>query len=222
MIAILNQEPKTYQGQFGEYTITQSDRLEVIIYRTGLVIAAAAFAIASNLFFAQGKASLAAITPLFAIFSLGLGVSLVYIHIYMKALHRVLQGFWIIGTVATIAIATQINQPLALYIYNHPLSLLGIGFTFAALTGIYFKEAFCFNRLETKILTPIVPLLLLGHMAGIIPVEMEQVLLGIWSIGFSVFAIRKMIQAIDPDIGDKSVFTYLKQEEAKKKVQANT
>ncbi|MEO0834560.1 MAG: DUF2301 domain-containing membrane protein, partial [Cyanobacteria bacterium J06642_3] len=26
------------------------------------------------------------------------------------------------------------------------------------------KEAFCFNRLETKILTPIVPLLLLGHM----------------------------------------------------------
>ena len=216
MIAILDKEPQTYQGQFGEYTITKKDRLEVIIYRAGLVVAAASFAIASNLFFAQGEAALPAITPLFALFTLGLGVSLVYIHIYMKPLHRVLQAFWILGTVATIAIATQSNQPLALYIYNHPLTLFGTGFTFAALTGIYFKEAACFNRMETKILTPIVPLLLLGHMTGIIPVEMEQALLGIWSIGFSVFAIRKMIQMIDPDIGDKSVFAYLQEQENKK------
>ena len=204
--------PQTYQGQFGEYTITKRDRTEVIIYRAGLVVAAASFAIASNLFFAKGTAALPAITPLFALFTLGLGVSLYYIHIYMKALHRVLQAFWLIGTVATIAIAVYSNEPLALYIYNHPLTLFGTGFSFAALTGIYFKEAFCFNRLETKILTPVVPLLLLGHMAGIIPVEMEQALLGIWSIGFSVFAVRKMTQEIDPDIGDKSVFAYLKQQ----------
>ncbi|MEM7595714.1 MAG: DUF2301 domain-containing membrane protein, partial [Cyanobacteria bacterium P01_A01_bin.83] len=58
------------------------------------------------------------------------------------------------------------------------------------------------------------PLLLLGHMINLIPVEMEQALLGIWTIGFSVFAIRKMIQEIDPDIGDKSVFAYLKQQQS--------
>ncbi len=212
MVALLDREPQTYQGQFGEYTITKRDRLEVIIYRTGLVVAAASFAIASNLFFAQGTAALPAITPLFALFSVGLGVSLYFIHIYMKALHRVLQAFWLIGTVATAIICLQSSEPLAQYIYNHPLTLLGTGFTFAALTGIYFKEAFCFNRLETKILTPVVPLLLLGHMTGIIPVATEQVLLGIWSIGFSVFAIRKMTQEIDPDIGDKSVFAYLQQQ----------
>ena len=211
-MTVLDREPQTYQGQFGEYTITKRDRTEVIIYRAGLVVAAASFAIASNLFFAKGTAALPAITPLFALFTLGLGVSLFYIHIYMKALHRVLQAFWLIGTVATMAIAVYSNEPLALYIYNHPLTLFGTGFSFAALTGIYFKEAFCFNRLETKILTPVVPLLLLGHMTGIIPVEMEQALLGIWSIGFSVFAIRKMTQQIDPDIGDKSVFAYLEQQ----------
>jgi uncharacterized integral membrane protein len=212
MITLLEREPQTYQGQFGEYTITKRDRLEVIIYRGGLVLAAASFAIASNLFFAQGKAALSAITPLFALFSLGLGVSLYFIHIYLKPLHLALQAFWVIGTVATIAIATSHNEPLALYIYDHPLTLLGTGFTFAALTGIFFKEAFCFNRLETKILTPIVPLLLLGHMAGILPLEVEQALLGAWSIGFSIFAIRKMTQEIDPDIGDKSVFAYLKEQ----------
>lgn len=215
MMDIFNRPPRTYQGQFGEYTITKDDRLEVIIYRGGLVLAAVSFAIASNLFFARGSMALPAITPLFALFSLGLGISLVYIHIYLKPLHRVLQAFWVIGTIATVAIASQINEPLALYIYDHPLTLFGTGFTFAALTGIFFKEAFCFNRMETKILTPIIPLLLLGHMAGVVPVAMEQVLLGIWSIGFSVFAIRKMTQEIDPDIGDKSVFVYLQTEAAK-------
>ncbi|MEO0926477.1 MAG: DUF2301 domain-containing membrane protein [Cyanobacteria bacterium J06643_13] len=216
MIALLDREPQTYQGQFGAYTITKRDRLEVIIYRAGLVLAAASFAIASNLFFAQGRAALPAITPLYVVFSLGLGVSLYFIHIYLKALHRTLQAFWLIGTVATVAIALSSHEPLALYIYNHPLTLLGTGFTFAALTGIFFKEAFCFNRLETKILTPIVPLLLLGHLTGILPIEVEQALLGAWSIGFSIFAIRKMTQEIDPDIGDKSVFAYLKQQETVK------
>lgn len=211
-MTVLDREPQTYKGQFGEYTIDKRDRLEVIIYRAGLVVAAASFAIASNLYFARGDAALPAITPLFGLFTIGLGVSLFYIHIYMKALHRVLQAFWLIGTIATMAIALYSNEPLALYIYNHPLTLFGTGFSFAALTGIYFKEAFCFNRIETKILTPVVPLLLLGHMTGMIPVEMEQVLLGIWSIGFSIFAIRKMTQEIDPDIGDKSVFAYLKQQ----------
>ena len=38
---------EVYQGQFGQFTIDQSDRTSVIIYRTGLMIAALSFAIAS-------------------------------------------------------------------------------------------------------------------------------------------------------------------------------
>jgi uncharacterized integral membrane protein len=115
--------------------------------------------------------------------------------------------------VATV-LALQSNEPLALFVYNHPSTIFGIGFTFAALTGIYFKEAFCFNRFETKFLTPLVPILLLGHLAGVLPLYWEQVLLGLWAVLFVVFAIRKVVQAIPPDIGDKSVFAYLKQNRA--------
>ena len=212
MIALLDREPTTYEGQFGSFTIDKSDRLGVIVYRGGLILAAVSFAIAANLVVSQGEAAIGWITPLFALFSLGLGVSLLTIHIYMVALHRTLQAFWLIGTVSAIAIALSTDQPLALYVYNHPLTLFGVGFTFAALTGIYFKEAFCFNRLETKVLTPIVPFLLLGHLSGLLPLGVEQVLLAIWTIGFTIFAGRKMVQAIDPDIGDKSVFAYLKQQ----------
>ncbi|MBD2773273.1 DUF2301 domain-containing membrane protein [Iningainema tapete] len=203
--------PEIYQGQFGEFTITDSDRTGVIIYRTGLMVAALSFAIGSALVLLDpNPTTIQAITPIYTCFSLALGVSLLTIHIYMAALHRVLQIFWLIGSLSSFILAHFDSQPFAITIYTQPLSVLGIGFTFAALTGIYFKEAFCFNRLETKLLTPIVPLLLLGHLVGILPTQWEQVLLGTWAILFVVFALRKALQAIPPDIGDKSVFAYLK------------
>ena len=133
MISLLDREPTSYKGEFGEFTIDKNDRIGVIIYRSGLVLAALSFAIASNLFFGQGESALPWITPLFALFSLGLGVSLLTIHIYMVALHRVLQAFWVIGSISAIAIALQTEEPLALYVYNHPTTLFGIGFTFAAI-----------------------------------------------------------------------------------------
>jgi uncharacterized integral membrane protein len=205
--------PEVYQGQFGEFTITQSDRTGVIIYRAGLMVTAVSFAIGSALIlFNNNPTVVTALTPLYACFSLALGVSLFTIHIYMASLHRMLQIFWALGSMASVILAISSTQPLALTVYNQPLTLFGVGFIFVALTGIYFKEAFCFNRLETKVLTLIVPLLLLGHLVGILPTQGESVLLGIWATLFLVFALRKTVQAIPADIGDKSVFTYLEEQ----------
>ncbi|MEH2044292.1 DUF2301 domain-containing membrane protein [Nostoc sp.] len=205
--------PEVYQGQFGEFTITQSDRTGVIIYRAGLMVAALSFAIGSALILLNNNPTVVTLlTPLYACFSLALGVSLFTIHIYMASLHRTLQVFWAIGSIASVILAITSSEPLVLAVYNQPITLFGVGFIFVALTGIYFKEAFCFNRLETKVLTPIVPLLLLGHLVGILPTQGESILLGTWAILFLVFALRKTVQAIPADIGDKSVFTYLKEQ----------
>ncbi|QSJ17836.1 DUF2301 domain-containing membrane protein [Nostoc sp. UHCC 0702] len=209
--------PEIYQGQFGEFTITQSDRTGVIIYRAGLMVAALSFAIGSALVLINNNpAVFTLLTPLYACFSLALGVSLLTIHIYMASLHRLLQIFWAIGSITSVILALSHSEPLAVTVYNQPITLFGVGFTFVALTGIYFKEAFCFNRLETKVLTVIVPLLLLGHLVGILPIQSEQVLLGIWATLFLVFGLRKTVQAIPPDIGDKSVFVYLKEQRSTK------
>lgn len=208
--------PEVYQGQFGEFTVNDSDRTGVVIYRSGLMVAALCFAIGSGLVLFNIHSTLPLLTVLYAVFSIALGVSLVTIHIYMVELHRLLQIFWVVGSGTAIAIAFSSSESLAMTVYTQPLTILGIGFTFAALTGIYFKEAVCFNRLETKFLTPIVPLLLLGHLTGILPVEVEQALLGTWAVFFLVFALRKAIQAIPPDIGDKSVFDYLKAQRSAK------
>jgi uncharacterized integral membrane protein len=203
-----------YQGQFGEFTITSDDRREVLIYRAGLTIAAVSFAIGSTLALTQGNNPFiqSLLTPLYTLFTIGLGISLFTIHIYLKVLHRALQAFWLIGTIASLGVAHFSPEPFAATVYRYPLTLLGVGFTFAALTGIFFKEAFCFDRLETKLLTPIVPLLLLGHLTGLLPLQVEQTLLGAWVVLLVVFALRKIVQQIPPDIGDKSVFEYLKQQ----------
>lgn len=205
-------ELEVYQGQFGEFTITSADRQGVVIYRASLLVAALCFAGGSFWVLWQGDRPLVwtALTPLYTGFLAALAVSLLTIHIYLAALQRTLQVFLGIGIVASLVVAHASPDPFAVTVYQHPMTLLGVGFAFAALTGIFFKEAFCFNRLETKLLTPLVPLLLLGHLLGVLPLGVEQNLLAVWAGLFLVFACRKVVQPIPPDIGDKSVFDYLK------------
>lgn len=203
-----------YTGQFGEYTITQGDRRGVVLYRTGLMVAALAFGLGTILAlgFNQNSILVQSISLLYTLFWLGLGLSLATIHIYLVPLHRLLQGAWLLGGLASLVLSHGIDGPLAQTVVETPAVLWGLGFTFVALTGIFFKEAFCFDRVETKLLTPLVPLLLLGHLFGVLPLWAKQTLLAVWAILFLVFALRKAVQPIVPDIGDKSVFAYLKQQ----------
>ncbi|NJN01960.1 MAG: DUF2301 domain-containing membrane protein [Leptolyngbyaceae cyanobacterium RM1_1_2] len=204
-----------YQGQFGPFSITASDRQEVIVYRSALAVAALCFTAGSALILRQGAQPwvLYGLTALFSCFWLALGVSLATIHIYLKPLHQALKIFWLIGGLSALGLAIAYPTPLLLTLYQQPLTLFGVGFTFVALTGIFFKEAFCFGRLETQILTPIVPALLLGHLSGWLPLTWERWLLLAWAVLFLVFAGRKAFQPIPDDIGDKSVFAYLEERE---------
>ena len=210
-------ESEVYQGQFGTFTITDRDRQSVVIYRSALMVAAVSFGMATVAVLSQltqpedaNSNILDLITFLYITFSVGLGIALAMIHIYMAVLHRALQVFWAIGCVSAIGFAVYYQQPIGSIVYQQPSTILGVGFTFAALTGIFFKEAFCFNRFETKILVLLVPVLLLGHLINLLPQTVEAILLTIWAGLFLVFAIRKAIQPIPPDLGDKSVFEYLK------------
>jgi uncharacterized integral membrane protein len=182
------------------------------VYRCALAIAALCFSVGALLVLSQpnNPEILNWLTWLYIGFSVGLGVALWTIHIYLELLHRVLQIFLAIGTIAAVAVDLYFSEPLVIAIYDHQIALIGVGFSFAALTGIFFKETFCFNRFETKFLVPLLPLLILGHLTHILPIAFERSLLGSWAVLFVIFAIRKVTQEIPPDIGDKSVFAYLK------------
>ncbi|MFN5513241.1 MAG: DUF2301 domain-containing membrane protein [Cyanobacteriota bacterium] len=202
-----------YQGQFGPFTLDKEDYQEVILYRAGLGLAALCFLAGAGLTLTLDPSPVLTqiLTVLYWSFLGGLGLSLWMIHIYLRPLHRLLQVFWLVGVMVSLALSLKVGPfSLLAFSYSHPWTLWGLGFSFAALTGIFFKEAFCFNRLETKFLTPLVPSLLLGHLAGLWTPGVEKGLLALWAALFAIFALRKALQAIPPDIGDKSVFIHLK------------
>ncbi|NJM97623.1 MAG: DUF2301 domain-containing membrane protein [Phormidesmis sp. RL_2_1] len=205
-----------YEGQFGSFSIDAHDRQEVVLYRAGLGVAAASFAIAALCIWLTPELAPVVATVCYGTMWLALGLSFFKIHIYLRALHRTLQIFWAIGGLASLAIALIYPGPLALTAYEQPLTILGIGFTFASLTGLFVKEAFCFNRFEAKLLVVLVPGLLLGHMAGVLSAVAERNILAVWAVLFAIFALRKVIQPIPPDIGDKSVFDYLAKQRLEK------
>lgn len=209
--------PPVYQGQFGNFTISRLDRLGVIAYRAGLTVAAFCTLLGTVGVLLPLTRSLwlnHILTPLYALFSFGLGLSLLTVHIYMAPLHRLLQLFWLVGSGAALWFAWRapVTEPFLAYIYGHRLTILGVGFTFAALTGLYIKEAFCFQRFEALFLIPLLPALLLGHLFALWSPTLSAGLLAAWAIAFGIFAARKCWQEIPPDIGDKSVFAYLRGE----------
>ncbi|CAD6207688.1 unnamed protein product [Miscanthus lutarioriparius] len=66
----------------------------------------------------------------------------------------------------------------------------------------------CYGKLEAGILTFVIPGLLLGHLSGLMDNSTKTTLLGVWMLLFMVFAARKFQQPIKDDIGDKSVFMF--------------
>jgi len=212
--ATLNHNPAVYQGHFGPFTITERDRREVVIYRSGLGLAALSVLVGSGLVLWQGRSPwiLPVLTALYGLFSLGLGISLWTIHIYLRPLHRLLQTFWAIGTLSFLAITVAAPDPFIITVSRLPVLVLAIGFSFAALTGIFFKEAFCFNRLETKGLTLLTPAILLGHLTQWIPAQTNLVLIDVAAVLMVIFVARKAVQPMPQDIGDKSVFEYQAQQ----------
>ncbi|WP_404784382.1 DUF2301 domain-containing membrane protein [Altericista sp. CCNU0014] len=215
MVAWLQETGEIYQGQFGEFTVTAQDRLGVVLYRVGLTVAAAAFGIGTVLTLGwslQPGLATTVLNVLFALFCAALGLSLWTIHIYLKPLHIALQLCWGLGCAAALAISILQPEPLLATLYPpFALELIGVGFVFVALTGLFVKEAFCFNRLQAKALILLVPSLLLGHWLGVLTVPVEKSLLVAWAILFLWFALDKDTQRIPPDVGDKTVFDYLHQ-----------
>lgn len=61
----------------------------------------------------------------------------------------------------------------------------------------------------------LLPLLCLSHLSGLAPAGVQQTLLVTVCGVAAVFAARKYSQPVKDDIGDKSVFVYLKQQQGR-------
>eukprot|EP00897_Mesotaenium_endlicherianum_P004090 jgi/Mesen1/3709/ME000202S02800 len=190
----------------------------VIAYRAGLVTAAASFVTASTAAFLPydnpiKAALLGLLDPLYAVGAGGLGLSLLLIHIYVTPIKRTLQFLWLVGALGSLGVATNFAPPeegLVKFVLENPGGIWAVGPLFASLTGLVFKEGLCYGKLEAGLMFFVIPSLLLGHLTGVLDSTSELVLLATWMGLFAIFAARKFTQPIKDDIGDKSVFEFMK------------
>lgn len=204
--------PATYQGVYGQYTVTAEHRQEVLFYRLSLLLLALAQA---GLLIQWRQWGPGHCWPWLLLMALGLGGALRWVHIYVRVLHRSLQFFWLFGCFGAAVLAYQVGPSEMLpALVAQPLWIWAVGPFFAALAGLGFKEFFCFQRLEAIGLTLLLPLLLLGWLAGVLSASIASALLAFQSLLLLVLAIRKFPMAAEADLGDLSVFAFLDAQKA--------
>ena len=155
-----------FDGVYGTYTITAEDRRDVQRYRFALLLSGVAMSAGLLQWWQIGSQwAWLWVLPL----SAGLGLALLWIHIYLRPLHRALQLFWLLGCIGWGVLLITAGPSHALNeLADQPLWILAIGPQFAALTGVGFKEFFCFQRPEAIGLTLLLPVGLLGRLSGVI------------------------------------------------------
>ncbi|GLI70950.1 hypothetical protein VaNZ11_016049 [Volvox africanus] len=205
---------EVYYGRFGRWTVTPADRAEVIGYRLGLTICTLAllfegvYGLLPSDQQAVRDSMQAILNPAAVAGSLGLGVSLQLIHIYISALKRALQVLWAVGTAGLLYVIATQDAPAAVFVYENPVWIWAVGPLFAALTGVAFKEGLCYNKWEAAALFGALPLTVGGHLLNVFPANVERGLLASCLLLLTVFAGRKYTQAFKDDIGDKSIFEF--------------
>ncbi len=199
-------EPE-FEGVYGRYRITMSDKAEVKRYRISVFICGISFFAGIFHWIIIG----ASFTWFWLLFmAISLGLALQWIHIYIRVLHNVLKILWALGSIGFLILAFNVSPDLILpsLAKEAKLTLL-IGPLFAALTGLGFKEFFCFQRTEAIGLTLLIPIALIGHITEILNSTSVISLLAISSILLVILAVRKFGMDASYDVGDKSVFDYL-------------
>ena len=195
------------KGVYGDFIVTPKDKKEVLFYRLSILSCGLFFSLGLVQCFTNGS-SQSWISFLGLVISLGL--SLKWIHIYLRPLHQALVLFWVIGSIGLGIVAYHFGLTNIIYgLKENPKWVFLIGPLFVSLTGIGFKEFFCFRRIEAIGITIFIPIAFIGHLTELTNEKFTFSLLVLSSLLLLVLGMRKFDLPAESDIGDKSVFDFL-------------
>tara|TARA_Y100001968_G_scaffold87551_1_gene78537 strand:- start:104 stop:766 length:663 start_codon:yes stop_codon:yes gene_type:complete len=195
------------KGFYGEFIVTSNDKKEVLFYRLSILFCGLFFLIGIAQWFFSGSNQ---IWIWLLCLSISMGLSLKWIHIYLRPLHQTLIIFWMLGCIGLMILSYHFGvQNLMLGLRENPKSILLIGPLFASLTGIGFKEFFCFRRIEAIGITIFIPISLIGYLTELTNESFTFATLVVSSLLLLLMGVRKFNLPAEADIGDKSVFDYL-------------
>jgi uncharacterized integral membrane protein len=118
--------------------------------------------------------------------------------------------FWVIGCVGLGIVAYHFGLTNVIYgLQENPKWVFLVGPIFVSLTGVGFKEFFCFRRIEAIGITIFIPIAFLGHLTELTNEKFTFALLVLSALLLLILGIRKFDLPAEADIGDKSVFDFL-------------
>ena len=201
------QSSSSIKGVYGDFIVTSNDKKEVLFYRLSILFCGLLFAIGIAQWFTSGSHQ---IWIWLIGMSISIGLSLKWIHIYLRPLHKILTIFWFLGCVGFVILAYHFGLTNIINgLRENPKSILLIGPLFASLTGIGFKEFFCFRRIEAIGITIFIPIALIGYLTELANEKFTFVMLVVSSLLLLLMGIRKFNLPAEADVGDKSVFDFL-------------
>ncbi len=195
------------QGVYGDFIVTSKDKKEVLFYRLSIFSCALFFSVGLTQWVTNGSSQ---IWICFFGLAISLGLSLKWIHIYLRPLHQALILFWAIGCIGLGIVSYHFGlSNIIIGLKENPKWVLLIGPLFVSLTGVGFKEFFCFRRIEAIGITIFIPIAFIGHLTELANEKFTFALLVLSSLLLLVLGIRKFDLPAEADIGDKSVFDFL-------------
>ena len=201
------QSSNTIKGIYGDFIITTQDKKEVLLYRLSLISCGLFFSLGLLQWFNNGSSR---VWICFLGLAISIGLCLKWIHIYIRSLHQALIIFWTIGCIGLGIVAYHFGLTnFILGIKENPRWLFLVGPLFVSLTGIGFKEFFCFRRIEAIGITLLIPLAFIGRLTELTNENYTFALLVVSSLLLLVLGLRKFDLPPEADIGDKSVFNFL-------------
>ena len=201
------QSSNSIKGVYGDFIVTSNDKKEVLFYRISILFCGLFFSIGIAQWFTNGSNQ---IWIWLLGMSISMGLSLKWIHIYLRPLHKALTLFWLLGCMGFGILAYHFGLTNIIYgLRENPKSILLIGPLFASLTGIGFKEFFCFRRLEAIGITIFIPITLIGYLTEVANESFTFTMLVVSSLLLLIMGIRKFDLPAEADVGDKSVFDFL-------------
>jgi len=201
------QSSNSIKGVYGDFIVTSNDKKEVLFYRLSILFCGLFFSIGIAQWFTNGSHQ---IWIWLLGMSISMGLSLKWIHIYLRPLHQTLTIFWFLGCIGLVILGYHFGLTNIIYgLRENPKSILLIGPLFAALTGIGFKEFFCFRRIEAIGITIFIPIALIGYLTELANESFTFSMLVVSSLLLLILGIRKFNLPAEADIGDKSVFDFL-------------
>ncbi|WP_269604377.1 DUF2301 domain-containing membrane protein [Prochlorococcus marinus] len=195
------------KGVYGDFIVTSEDKKEVLLYRFSIISCALFFSIGLAQWFINGSSQ---VWICFAGLVISLGLSLKWIHIYLRRLHQALVLFWVIGCIGLGVITYHFGLTNVVHgLQENPKWVFLVGPIFVSLTGVGFKEFFCFRRIEAIGITIFIPIAFIGHLTELTNEKFTFALLALSALLLLILGIRKFDLPAEADVGDKSVFDFL-------------